>query len=155
MTDKKTDAEPAKNPAPGPQSTKPVAASAVAVKDTDEAPKNSVSDNSTSKPAETVKDGVAKKVEVTEPNNDIDDKDIGKELTPEEEAELEAHLGDEAEPTISAEARAKGEDSAKKFVKLLKVVPTDTPDEHVIWGAGGVVITLGDIRNIFGHVPVK
>lgn len=174
MTDAKKEAEPAKNPAPGPQSTKSVAPATNAPKDPapgGEQVKNAVTDNTSSKPAETVKDGVAKPDEdtkVTNPSGSLPNThdnpppasqtpeayEEPKELTKEEEAELEAIMGDEAEPHLSDDDMKRGNESAKKFVKLLSVIPRDTPDEHVVWGAGGVVITLGDIRAVFGKVRV-
>lgn len=174
MTDAKKGDEAPKNPAPGPQSTKPVAPATNAPKGNtpgEEQVKNPVTDNTSSKPEEVVKDGVAKKVE-----GETAPKDEGKlpnthenpppvsqlteeekerpELTKAEEAKLEALMGDDAEPSLSDDDMRRGADSAKKFQKLLSVIPKDTPDEHVVWGAGGVVITIGDVRAVFGKVRV-
>ena len=174
MTDTKKEAEPAKNPAPGPQSTKSVAATTAAPKDPapgGEQVKNAVTDNTSSKDPEIVKNGVATPVDDTKavnpsgslPNTHdnpppasqvVDDDARGRELTKAEEAELEELMGNDAEPSLSDKDRAAGEVSAKKFQKLLSVIPRDTPDEHVIWGAGGVVITLGDIGAVLGKVRI-
>lgn len=122
MTTPKGD-EPPKNPVPGPQSLKAVAPSATTIKDPDEKPE----------PAE-------------EP---------AKELTKAEEKELEKILGkdseagdddkDIAKPAFAAHPMV---DVAKRLKQLVTLIPKETPDDHRIWGAAGIVLTLGDLRTI-------
>jgi hypothetical protein len=123
------------NAAPGPQSTKTLTPSGTAVKtpEGDEKPKNEVSDNTTEDPAP--------------------------EISREEEAKLESILDGEAEDDgrMNADGSVKigdddpdymkaGKTAWNKIVRITSIVPKDTPDEHVVWGAGGVVLTLGDLR---------
>lgn len=122
------------NAAPGPQSTKTLTPSGTAVKtpEGDEKPKNEVSDN-------TPEEGPAP------------------ELSREEEAKLETILDGDEERFTNSDGTVKisdddadyvkaGKTAWNKVVKITSVVPNDTPDEHVVWGAGGVVLTLGDLR---------
>jgi hypothetical protein len=91
----------------------------------------------------------------------IDSNDV-KELTAEERAEiekatnlsgaeakeLEKALGDEAEVTGENPDFDKARKSMATIRKLVDRIHPDTPNEHTIYGAAGVVITLGDLRNI-------
>jgi hypothetical protein len=121
------------NAAPGPQSTKTLTPSGTAVKtpEGDEKPKNEVSDNTTEDPAPEIS----------------------------REAKLESILDGEAEDDgrMNADGSVKigdddpdymkaGKTAWNKIVRITSIVPKDTPDEHVVWGAGGVVLTLGDLR---------
>lgn len=38
-----------------------------------------------------------------------------------------------------------------KLRRLHKVIPTTTPNEHTLWGAGGVVLTIKDIRTLIKY----
>jgi hypothetical protein len=69
------------------------------------------------------------------------------ELTKDEEKELENILDgdDEAEPAESPEDFALVRD---KIRRLMQGISENTPDSHTVWGAAGVVLTLGDIRTI-------
>lgn len=109
-----------KSQVPNTQSLKPVAVSAQTIKDPDE------------KPAE-------------EP---------AKELTKAEEAALEKILGGESEVDDDDDAPTPaGSDHpmvavAAKLRKLVTHIPQSTPDEFQIWGAAGIVLTLGDLRTL-------
>lgn len=131
--DKSNDAP--SNAAPGPQSTKTLTPSGTAVNTPagDEKPKNEVSDNTPEEPAP--------------------------ELTVEEQANLEKILdGDEAsngdvneDGSVNIddgdpEYVKAGKTAWNKIVRLATIIPKDTPDEHVVWGAGGVVLNVGDLR---------
>ena len=119
------------NPAPGPQSTKSLTPGAMGAKvdGGNEPPKNEASDNTP------------------------------EELTREEEARLEKFLDnggdDEAAPSgwNDHPDHRKSVEAAKKFQKLAARVPKDTPNEHVIWGAGGVSVTVGDLRDLCKAMP--
>lgn len=126
----KTD-EPVKNPVPGPQSTKSVAPSATTVKDPDESPKNPPSDNT-----------------VTEPEQPDPD---APELSLAEEKALEKILdGDDESTDPDRPAVVKGHvpSAVTKLRRLVALVPAETPNEHSVWGAAGVSLTLGDLREL-------
>lgn len=122
------------NAAPGPQSTKTLTPTGTAVKtpEGDEKPKNEVSDN-------TPEDEPAP------------------EISRDEEAKLETILdGDEdryhnADGTVKIsdddhESVKAGKAAWNKIVRITTIIPKDTPNEHVVWGAGGVVLNVGDLR---------
>lgn len=130
-TTDKSNAQP-NNPAPGPQSTKTLTPTGTAVKapEGDETPKNAPSDNTP---------------------------DEAPELSAEEQAKLEKILdGDEdryhnSDGTVKiddgdSEDIKKGKTAWNKIVKLVTLIPKDTPDEHVVWGAAGIRLELGDLR---------
>jgi len=75
-----------------------------------------------------------------------DKPDPAPEISREEEAELETILDgkDERDPATTRPTR----DSVNKLFRILKAVPEDTPDEHVVWGAAGIQLTFGDLRNL-------
>lgn len=124
------------NAAPGPQSTKTLTPTGTPVKtpEGDEKPKNEVSDN-------TPEDEPAP------------------EISRDEEAKLERVLDGEEERdslvyedgTVKIsdddhEAVKAGKAAWNKIVRITTIIPKDTPDEHVVWGAGGVVLNVGDLR---------
>ena len=56
------------------------------------------------------------------------------------------------EPAIAAEAQDKLERqqiAKAKLVKLIRSYPRDTPWEHILFGYGGVKVTLGDMVEAF------
>ena len=77
-------------------------------------------------------------------------------LDPKEAKDIEEALGDYAEDDF-AEPKEDEIDKAKHSLamirKLVDRVHPDTPDEHTIYGAAGVIITMGDLRNITKWVP--
>lgn len=132
-TTDKSNAAPA-NPVPGPQSTKTLVPSGTDTKVPagDEAPKNAPSDNT---PKE----------------------DPAPELTAAEQAELEKILDGDEDRYHNSDGTVKVDDSDpddvkagkaawNKIVKLVTLIPNDTPDEHIIWGAAGIRLELGDLR---------
>lgn len=152
-------AEPAKNPAPGPQSTKPVVGGETAVKDPDaggEAPKNLPNDNAQAE--HRVAQDQAKLQAQAEANNvhqTTAATQTDSDISAREQAELDKVLGDQGdgafddEDDLPAGNDATPDDfneAAKVVKKLLAGVPASTPDEHTVWGAGGVVLNLGHLR---------
>lgn len=124
----------ANNAAPGPQSTKTLTPTGTEVKTPagDEKPKNEVSDN-------TPEDEPAP------------------ELSREDEAKLERVLDGDEDSRHNADGTMKinnddadyvkaGKTAWNKIVRITSIIPKDTPDEHVVWGAGGVVLNVGDLR---------
>lgn len=127
------------NPAPGPQSTKSLTPGAMGAKAEggNEPPKNEASDNT--------------------PDEDGDGS-----VTPEEQAKLDRMFDAEDErenhSAVSWGGNPNYADSiaaAKKFQKLAAVVPKDTPDEHIMWGAGGASVTVGDLRALCKVMPTS
>lgn len=121
------------NAVPGPQSTKTLTPTGTAVNtpEGDETPKNAPSDNT--------------------PEDDA------KELSREEEAKLETILDGDEERYHNSDGTVKvhdeyhpdvkaGKAAWNKIVKLVSAIPKDTPDEHVVWGAAGIRLELGDLR---------
>jgi hypothetical protein len=56
------------------------------------------------------------------------------------------------EPALAQEVRDNNELQAiakTKLVKLLRSYPRDTPFEHILFGYGGVKVTLGDLLDAF------
>lgn len=106
-------AEQPKNPVPDAPSLKPVAASAVSVKDPDAG----------DPPA----------------------------LSKDEEKSLEALLGDgdeSTDPDRPAVAQGHVASAAQKLQQLVARIPKDTPNEHLVWGAAGVSLNVGDLREL-------
>lgn len=128
------------NPAPGPQSTKTLV------------PQAAKQDEGAAKIGETPKHAVS---------DNTPDEGSPKELTRDEEAKLQALLDDDSdEPKWPDDGRVPDHHrdsfaAAKKFQKLAAAVPSDTPDEHMIWGAGGVTITVGDLRALVKTMPTS
>jgi len=121
------------NAAPGPQSTKSLVPGATKIDG--DAPKNPASDNT--------------------PDEDHGD---APELTRKEEAELEKMLDGQDERESSWNERpeyADATNAAKKLQKLVAVLPKDTPNEHTVWGAGGIVLTVGDLRSLVKVMPTS
>lgn len=58
---------------------------------------------------------------------------------------LDEALGDEDEGDSAPEDFAA---LREKIAKLMSVIPEGSPDSHTIWGAGGVILNLGDIRTL-------
>lgn len=147
MTDPKAApaAEPAKNPAPNTQSLKPVTGLVSDKKDPDN---DAAAVAAKKKEAEDA--AIAKEVEA------------GTELSVEEQKKLEGVLGnaseapDDDDGTVATPAQPDPnrtfDDSVpgamKKIWKLVTSIPKDTPDEHVIWGAAGIKLNLGDLREL-------
>lgn len=74
------------------------------------------------------------------------------DLSAEQQAILEKHIGDQPEPEVTAGGVP--EDLSVVFDKLRRLnraIPETTPNEHTLWGAGGVVLTIGDIRTIIRY----
>lgn len=84
----------------------------------------------------------------TEPSNDVASKEVDppETITAEQQAELDAFLDreDQRDPATTQPVN----DSIRKLLKLLSGIPQDTPDEHPVWGAAGISLNLGDLRNI-------
>lgn len=74
-----------------------------------------------------------------------------KPVTKAEEVELDNMLGDEHEPDYGNEPApqpAANNASLAKLRRLVSLIPRETPDDHVVWGAAGIKLTLGDLRSI-------
>jgi len=148
MADKETpkDAEPAKNPPTGPQSTKPVvAAEPAAAKDGGEPPKNPINQNAQADAT------AATTVSSTSTDTGAPEKD----LTKEEEERLERILDgddDDAPASLASKVPDDFNETANKLKKLVLAIPETTPDSHTVWGAGGVVINVGDIRTLVKYL---
>lgn len=84
----------------------------------------------------------------TEPSNDVADKDKDPppEISGAEQAELDKLL--DSPEHIDAATTQPVNDSVRKLFKLLAGIPADTPDEHPVWGAAGVSLNIGDLRNL-------
>lgn len=92
-----------------------------------------------------VPDPDAKKIEDAKPG----DEGKPEELTPEEQAKLETILDggeDDDAPAVTGNRTMIGE-SVNKLLRLLEATK-DAPEEHPTWGAAGIALTLGDLRNI-------
>lgn len=136
-------AEAAKNPPTGPQSTKPVVGSAAPANTAngDEGPKNPINQNAQA-------DATAA---TTVQSTSTDIGDPAADLTPEEEKRLERILDgedDDAPASLSSGERDAFGEVQNKLRKLILAVPSTSPDSHTVWGAGGVTITLGDLRTL-------
>lgn len=90
----------------------------------------------------------------------------GSEVDPKAQAAIDAAMGNAAETDSSLEdgddedvaVPAKGwqeraEAASKKIVKLVRSIPKDTPDEHVIWGFAGQTLLVGDLRAFVAGAP--
>jgi hypothetical protein len=120
--------EPAKNPAPENQSTKPVAPQTELVKDNNpgsEPAKNTTTDNT---PA-------------PEPSPNT-----GSNVTPEEQKALDRLFDDMDEREEAADVHPMKDVMAR--IRKVVAATTNSPDDHTVWGAAGVKITLGDLRNM-------
>lgn len=127
-----TASEPPKNPPPGPQSTKSlVPGTNGSIKDPDEQPRHAVSDNTPSEQAQ------------PDPN--------AAELSRDEEAQLERILDNDdpdTDPNRPAVARGHEPSAITKIRRIVAAIPQDTPNEHVVWGAAGTTLTIGDFREL-------
>lgn len=74
--------------------------------------------------------------------------DTAKPLTRAEERELETILDGGEDTRKDNSNTLPTNESLRKLFQILKAIPKDTPDEHPLWGAGGVTMTLGDLKNI-------
>ena len=81
-------------------------------------------------------------------------KDPDEGITKAEEKELEKLLGNESEVDDDADIAKPAmtghpmEAVAKRLKQLVTLIPKETPDDHRLWGAAGIVLTLGDLRTI-------
>lgn len=149
--------EPAKNPAPNVQSTKPVAAGTVAKADPD---------------------NDAKKAEQDKLNDEVERlrKEKDGDISASEQKAIDAAMGDNAEEevvqpkssplfadplqnTIDEVHKRDGgtKERLEQFVsnykhpvelitQMVRDVAADTPDEHIVWGASGHILRYGHLR---------
>jgi len=127
MTDK-SQAAPA-NPVPGPQSTKTVAPAT-----------NVDKDEAAEKKAQAEAEKI--KAEALAAGSKDDEKALEKVLDADAEKHPEPILERDDEPAWYAEGRA----AITKLRRLVSLIPRETPDEHKVWGAAGISLTLGDLR---------
>lgn len=72
------------------------------------------------------------------------------ELSGDEEKQLEKLLDGQDEDDEDGGADAPGDFVAtrEKIRKLMEVINPNSPDSHTVWGTGGIILTLGDIRTL-------
>lgn len=136
-TTKDTSAEAPKNPAPNVQSTKAVNGLVSDKKDPD-------NDASKTEPApQPISDNTPAADAENDPNN--------AELSRDEEKNLERLLGNDDEttdPNRPAVAKGREPSAMVKIQKIIARIPAETPNEHVVWGAAGMTLTIGDFREL-------
>lgn len=123
-----SESQPVNNPVPGPQSTKTLAPGAARDPDV----RSELSDN-TNKPGV---DG-----DYTPPN----------ELSADEQRSLERILdGDDetTDPDRPAVRNGSEPSAVTKLRKLVAAIPSETPNEHSVWGAAGIALNVGDLREL-------
>lgn len=111
------------------------------------------SDKSNAAPNQTPTQQPSTKTVAPQPINDGEEK-----LDPEFEAAMAENDGEIA-PGIEKMLDAKDEqeypadlkETMDKLRRLHRAIPTTTPNEHTIWGAGGVVLILKDIRTLIKY----
>lgn len=131
--------EPAKNPVPDAQSTKAVTGAVVDKKD----PDNNAGATSKEPPKNAVSDNTPPEVQQADPD--------APELTKEEQSALERILGNDDEttdPDRPAVRKGHVPSAMTKIQRIIATIPQETPNEHVVWGAAGVQITVGDFREL-------
>lgn len=146
MVDAKNDAP--VNTTPDKQSTKPVAGVSAVTKDD---------------PKEGVKTNNEKAAEKAAAEQSADNTTTPESLaiSKEEEAKLESILNGvdtEHPPENAGRMNDNGSiaravpDWVGKLRKLAQAIPADTSDDHILWGAAGVSLTVGDLRSMVKHL---
>jgi hypothetical protein len=139
----KTTEEPAKNPAPDAQSTKAVSGLVSDKKDPDN---DAAAIAAKKKEAEDA--AIAKEVEAQAEMSAAEQKNLEKILGNGDESG-DDEVPEQPEPPVHHSGIP---NAMKKILKLVSLIPKETPDEHVVWGAAGVKLELGDLRELCKYV---